>query len=833
MVTKLNTYEGVPIGGNNFEDFLSYMRDYLSANFAFSTGASGNNGGYFLPDDFEYTKKTTSGVGNSAYFIGPSTKDSGSLFGTKDGSFYRFEVLNNTVNDPQVYVWTLLASETSTNINSELRYRNDYGAERMVLPYRPITKNQSNQFVEGYREVRFNGIPQEDYTLSFNTTSNFRTQELAFDSLRLAPELPKPVVGESYTDAISLSNLITKDDLISDFNSRLTFEFTNFSIEGGGHIILYKPATRTMVYVPRDTSVGTSVASGTYKVIDYARGIIELNPSNAQLEQLRVTGEIGEPDVAVHFTVLSAEQLLEETVNNITRYRTRYGAIYDGDVSNAMLVEYLFDGTSHTLREIPNSEYIGTPGSILLSDVNGNYTDGLVLALFYNGTIDQTELVNSQTVRYIPDTFQLYFHAGIVATTASDGDDIRAIVATNPSSWFNQNVTNLDYYPVNRTEEAYYFLIDVSETANFPDNFDPAESFEIVDTIGISNLNDVTSVDNGDVLVYDAGSSTWVGTPFSLASLLDTNVSTISNNWVLQWDTGTSRWVARSVTDMLTRSGFTSVLSYSTAHAIPAADTAIPHRKFVVDTINSSISTHNSDTTTAHGATNTPTANRIARWDASARMKSSLSTGQLAVGSSDNAAVISPSTAANDTVTLQWILNNSTVGVTTPGASPHRLLRRNGQGYTFVPTPISRGHIANRGYVEDYVDDLFSWARSYASESNQQTGYIRIGSLLLAWGSQTAGGGSNNGGTSPGQSVKFYGPTLPSGTRKVLTSFAAPKTNQSNQVVKFAYVQNSSKPSGLDIGIESNKPYAVIRGDGDNNGEAWNMHVFWIVRYDP
>lgn len=807
MITKIHTYEGVPIGGNNFEDFLSYMLNYLSANFAFSTGASGNRGGYFLPDAFVYSKKPGDLPERSAFFIGPSVKPVGSLFGTIDNEFYRFEILNSTGNnEPQINVWTVLLTDTSTVANNELIYRNPSPDAPRKLPYRPLTKVGDN-YVHGYRDVRLNGIPQTDYDLSIasphaQNNNNFRVQELRFNSIQLAPELPKPVVDGKYNGSISVTSTITKNQLINEFGSRLTFEFTNFSIEGGGHIVLYKPSTGAMVYVPKDNSSNASVTSGTYRVIDYARGIIELNPSNAQLELLRSGSEVGAPESTVHFTVISAEQLLEETANNVTRYRSRYGAVYNGDVSNTLLAEYIFDGSTHSLRAIPNTEYMGTPGSILLSDVNNNYADGIVLALRYSGEINQSALNRAQAVKYTPDVLQLYYHTGALGLTSETGSNFKAVVDVNPGSWYNQEVISAEYSPVSRVTEGFYFLINQEEEVHWPDAFDPSAAFEIIDTIGISDLNDVNNVSEGDVIVYNG--SSWDGRPFNLRNLFDVALPEIvTQHNVLAYVGGA--WRPRHITSVILEAPFYSRISYSSLHVPDSfyfSGSQIPHAAWVQRVLDS----HN-ESSTVHGANDLEVPSSIMRRDVHGRVR--LIGPPTGTNQKFNYHISGAGAGQyeNNAVTLKNLIELSS----STSDSAHMLVRRNGSGTFEVPDPSSLFQVANKRYVDNKT------GAALVTFGNR---YVQVGKLVLAW----AWADFNDGAS--GANSTILGPSIPSaGTGTILTAWAQAKAEDARD----GYVTLYSDPQNTTTwGFSGNRPRARVNVRTDSNPVS--VYVYWLIR---
>jgi len=479
MLTTLKTYEGVPIGGNNFEDLLSYIRSFLGANFSFSTSALQNNGGYFSDDAFVYTAK------GNAWVFTPSVKSVGNLFGRYNNEYYQFNVDNATTLEPQVYKWTILptAVDDGSSTTASFSYSNISTSIRK-LPYRPV-KGSGSTFSYGYHDVRFNGIPQTlntNYTFTYvspNTVYDFQTQKLYVPKLTLGAEYPDPILNDRY-DTTGLNEAYTFDTLLSDYNNTLTFAHTNFSLDFGGHILLYRPSQGLYAYIPQDTSSGATVSAGTYKVTDYSRGIIELNLSATQLNTLITAAESTAGTYTyntVPFNVISAEQLQEESTSGSVNYYSRYGAIYDGDVASALFVEYLFDGQNHIITTIPPTNYNSTSGSLLFQDTTQQYSDGVILAIKYNGTPSVQELTKSQTTRYEPDVFTLYYSIGILTSQVTSSSDIRAMIEQNYDSWYNRDVLDANYYPVSRGTSTYYSFITASEVFVPPTNLDPDGNF--------------------------------------------------------------------------------------------------------------------------------------------------------------------------------------------------------------------------------------------------------------------------------------------------------------------------------------------------------------------
>jgi hypothetical protein len=607
MITKLNTYEGVPIGGNNFEEFLEYVRGFLAANFGFSTNAVNNQGGFFRDDNFDYVDfGSGEGGGTSTYFFGPVSKDSGSLFGRYGNEFYRFEVLNPSVA-PNINEWELLL--TNSEEPSTIVFTNG-GVLSRRLPYRPIYKTSNLDYRFGYQEVRLNGVPQPltggTYSFSYGPLSTFSSQSVTLTKIFLGAEHPSPVLNNTYTSAFTTAVAgqttgVTRGELsnVNSFDSKVRFEYTNFSIDFGGHILLMRQVGSEFKYsyIPQDFSSGAGVAPGHYKVVEFSKGIISLNINNQVLAPLRQNS--GEPFDNVNFTIISAEQLLEQKNSNSTTYHTKYGSVYDGSISNVRLIEYVFDGSNHVIQTIPQTSYVSIPGSVLLQDVSRQFADSVVLAISYRGNPVSSTLQSAQTTRYRPDVIKLYYHSAIIDTVS---DDVKAIVEINENSWYNRDVMDAEYFPVNRTESANYALITNTEAIAFAsagiETFEPSFGFQIVDTIDLENLGDIGSLDEGDVLMY-VGSG-FEGVPFTLSGLTDTVIGIPTNNQVLAYSTGLSKWQPINISTIVDLTPVTarldaieannwvttSRINNSAVTSIKIADGAITNQKIADGTIN-------------------------------------------------------------------------------------------------------------------------------------------------------------------------------------------------------------------------------------------------------
>lgn len=682
MITKLNTYEGVPIGGNNFEDFLSYVRAFLGANFGFSTNALTNQGGYFSDDEFVFEERTAVDPFNRAYFFVPDTREFGNLFGRRGTEYYRFEVLNATPPlEPQVNVWTLLPSTTESPELDEFVFTNT-SEEDKLLPYRPLRKNSSDEYLEGYLDVRFNGTPQErnvDYTVSFSTVSNFREQSLQFNRMRLGAEFPEPIVNSRYDSSmLDPEEGITRAQLEGpDFESRLTFPFTNFSTEFGGHIVLWRKvgAVNYFAYMQQDLGSEGPIPSGRYRVLDFARGIIELNISTDQLNRLRIPTDGPNPATDIPFIVVSAEQLLEDTSGGATSHLSRYGGLYNGSASDVILAEYIFDGSSTVVRHIPDSFYSSSLGSVLLEDVNQSFTDGIILAIQYYGIPNKEALESVQRNRYKPDVFKLYYNTGIVIPDGTTST-IRSVVETNPGSWYNRDVLSAEYFPVPRVDESFYSLITEDEAGNFSDVFDPSFSFQIVDTIGLGDLNDLAPMNSGEVVFFNGTS--FEGRPYQLGDLLNVQ-SGASANDILQYNSTTQEWSRRSLTQILTQTATGGPATVSNQISYAPSVTSFTGQQLVTasyvqslaGSVGGDVSEHiqygisgPNANSSVHGSTSSATPFKIVQRNSDGR--ASVEESFFSISSSEDSTGI---------INQRWAKNNS---ATT--ATANRLMLRDGSG---------------------------------------------------------------------------------------------------------------------------------------------------------
>lgn len=658
MITKLNTYEGVPIGGSNFSDFMDYIRGFLGANFGFSTNALTNEGGFFDADNFLYDTRTGAG-GNEAVFFTPVGKEEGNFFGRLDTEYFRFNVLTNDgAVEPQVYKWTTLATENSSGNTQTIAFENLSIAERQ-LPYRPLYKDFFDDYAYGYLDIRFNGIFQESdkYSIVYPYDGlNFSGQSVTFSLLRLGAESPLPIKDGRYDGNFidPQNSTITRAYFRNNYDSTLTFEHTNFSLDFGAHVILWRSVSGSnkFSYIPQDLSSSEDVASGTFKVLDYSKGIIKLNITNAQLQTLVFDGEtFTDLDTELNFTVISAEQLKEENVGGVQYYYTRYGNVYNGESQDAILAEYIFDGNNNIVREIPQSDYFSGIGDLLLQDVNGRYTDGVVLGIKYYAIPNSEELEKVQRNRYKPDTFQFYFHLGLVKSAAVPNTEVRCFLEQNPSSWYNRDVLDSEYFPVNRTNETYHTFLTANEAGNvgFVGTFDPNQAFKIVDTIGLADLNDIGSVGPNQILLRNALGTDFIGSDYTLSALLDTNITSPVANNLLRYSGG--MWINSTrplaLQDIEGNITYSSAISSALGSSTPAN---VLVSKGYVDSVaggvGGDISFH-VNATDVHDARSTATASRIIIRDTNARAQ---------VGTSTN----NPTSNSQDIVNVDWIRTNST-----------------------------------------------------------------------------------------------------------------------------------------------------------------------------
>lgn len=743
MLTHLKTYEGVPIGRNNFEDFMGYIRGFLGANFGFSTNALVNDGGFFAGDNFTYIEKGGPGNTETGVFFTPadSSYDPGNLFGkgTNTNEYFRFDVLSVAAAEPQVYTWELLPTDTKT-ASSPFTFSNTSFADKQ-LPYRPMYAKTTSAYDYGYAGIRFNGIPQNsaDYSLVYTPGAGFAQQSLSISKLTLGAEYIDPVLNDRFSEEITYNSTTysTVDPangitwtLLTDttvLNSRVKFPHTNFSIDFGGHILLWRQVggSHYYAYIPQDTSSGNTVKTGYYKVVDYSSGEIELNISISQLNQLLDPADSWTTDQqkkdGLQFIIVSAEQLEEvATSASTTNYYSRYGDIYDGNDAQVQLLQYLFDGQNNIIQEIPSVLYSSVAGNLLLQDSTQQYSDGVVLALTYKATPDKAKMVTSQFNRYRPDTLQLYYSSGIRKDTLpnpadSTHADIRAMVEQNPTSWYNRDVLDADYYPVNRGIDTSIVYLTTTETgsADFTGivTFDPNQAFKIVDTIGLKDLNDVmgtdgttafstmvannnTSLDN-TILKYDYASQDFVAVAHVLNEINDVNTSGAINNYVLTYDSGTTSWKPKAVAGTgsiigytpLARTGGTAPgdytlgsgqrLFYSTS--MPYSGTYGNNTLTTKQYADEGVANHNSQSN-VHNATSAATGGRIIIRDSNGR-----------------ASVANPSSDSTyELATAHWVM----VDRSSVTADAGKLIRRDSNGRAQIASPSAASDIANKAYVD-------------------------------------------------------------------------------------------------------------------------------------
>lgn len=825
MIVKLNTYEGVPIGGNNFGDFLEYVRKFLGANFGFSTNVLDNQGGYFSDDAFAYNSGLgAGGVTYEGVFFGPSIKDVGSLFGRKDGEYYRFEVLS-TSPAPQAYKWTTLLTDGIATSLDRLVFENvDENTDRQ-LPYRPVFFSESlNAYDYGFYDVRINGVPQSlstaDVAYSYlYSPPSFSAQTFALDELTLGAEHPLPIFDGRYDDSF-LDPLtgVNRQTLNTSYNNTLRLEYTNFSLDFGAHILLWRAGVggvNRFVYMPQDLSSSVDVAPGTFKVLDFSTGEIKLNITSSQLQSLLFEGEtVGDVNTDISFVVVSAEQLKEEFIGGIGHYYTRYGKVYNGESTGALLAEYIFDGTQNLVREIPQTDYFSGVGNLLLQDTNRRYDDGVILGIRYKAVPSSTELAAVQKNRYKPDTIQFYYNVGIVKQNTVANTSIRSMVETNPSSWYNRDVLDAEYFPVNRVDEAYHTFLHELEAPLFGDVFDPNLSFQIVDTIGLQDLNDVVTPGNNQVLIFNG--TTFVGINYTLAALLDTNFTGVSELDLIQRSGGA--WINRNLSTVLSSAQISSQIEYTSGISAglgSAPSTALVSKGYV-DSLAGGTSgdiTSHINATDVHGATSGFTfasnagANRLIIRDNS---------GVAQVARS--AAPLVPSnlfeTPPTDIVNIHWIrnvANNEAVGNT--------LVRRDING-KFKSGATSGSDVSNTVTTKGYVDSLVGSSGIAQATNSGNPGYIRLGEFVLAW--STVKGSSS---TTP---LRFDGPSLPSGTRTFLTTWVTAATTNS---AVMAALDQGGGPGGINCGISGSTPYTYVVGSARaGSGYAYSARVFWVIR---
>lgn len=874
MITRLNTFEGVPIGTDNFDDFLSYVRSFLGANFGFSTNVISNNGGFFEDEQFVYKEKGAAPVAGVYVFAPDSpTPGVGSLFGKKDGEYYRFEVVyqkdrldSGPEDSPQAHEWQLLA--TSGDVVSGTLQFNNTSPIHKPLPYNPV-RETNNNYSSGYFEVRLNGIPQKDVIYSRDTLANtFKKQTVAFSKLTLGAEYPYPIHNNRFDPRITGTGLspapsaLTIGELESEYGSTLRFPYTNFGIDYGGHILLMRDTNqgKRFVYVPQDMSPTPEPEGGTFKVTDLARGEIKLNITPTQLMQLLVSGETDTS--IIEFNIVSAEHLQESSSSGSVTYASRYGELYDGDANEVLLVSYVFDGLSHTVREIPQGEVSTDIGSILLTDTTGKYGDSVILGIKYNAYINYSEILKTQANRYEPDTFQLYYTSGVIRSTVASSADVRAIVEHNDISWYNRDVLGADYFPVSRSTSTWYSLIPVGE-AGFFESFNPNYSFQIADTLTLASLNDVDGpFTQNDILIYNSGTSSFEAIQYSLDTLVNVNISGAANDHVLRFSGG--QWINSTVPNVLgyvpvTPTAFNAhigdhavhgAISHGNQTAIggrliirdsqgrasvtgPTANGHIATKEYVDSAVGAgsgSLTVHINNTTTAHGATSSGTRGTIILRGGTAspttRGDTNLEARRPEAGTMGNPSTtmsnswdVSP--IATNRVVEEYIRrhnNTTSVHGATSSASASRLIIRDNNGRARVASPVSGSNstdIATTSWVRTLVDSIAGATITGGSQ------YVKMGDYAIAW----SGLQQHN----FNQIAYHTGPQLP------LVSGKTPKAEAVWAQANFAPYHDSSGVVNVFQNWSVNgsrQPTAQVMykkwGGGNSNTSS---RVFWIIRY--
>jgi len=660
MLTKINTYEGVPIGSKNFDDFFDYVREFLGANFNFSTYLSSENGGFFPKDSLEFILKgNPSSVSQSAFFFMSSVEETGEFFGKKDFEYYKTKHLGPKYSLPKTEVWELLPTKSSSDDASNVYVFENLSFEDKVLPYNPISIIEStdvdniilnsytiteqgaytiyfdvqdenpqtfdvlidgnpvgvqqqyeggntlsnivfnlsfaqdneislsnttgiiNQIKikpvdsvsQGYTYVSYNGVHQEknvDYQPVIDSdTSNFRTQTLTIPRVIHGAESPKPLDenGRFFRDVIygDESALgINLNELSSVFNNELEFNFTNFSL--GGYIFLLRENSstgeRNFVYLTPDMSYSEETSLGKYKVKDFPSGKIHLNISETQLDKLVFANEdfsdFDDKKQNLRFFIISAEQLLVDSRERITNYRTRYGNVYTGQQDLVDVIELRSIGETFEINtEV--SGVISSSGDNILRDETKQYENSVLLAIKYPAVPSLSEYKRIQNNRYTPDVFHLYYSPGI-SINPNSLNSVKGFIEQNDSSWYNKSFSDGSFYPVSRAVKTYLSFTTDEEISGSDFSsvitFDPTTVFSISDLLTLKQIGDVESIDGDSVfdgfddqtiLKYDSALEKFISTKYDLSSINDVNVSSATNNQVLTYNLTSGVWTAKNV----------------------------------------------------------------------------------------------------------------------------------------------------------------------------------------------------------------------------------------------------------------------------------------------
>ena len=364
-----------------------------------------------------------------------------------------------------------------------------------TAPYRLIKEVSGGDFINytykidtGVMDLRYNGVPQTGtnsndlrfYTAAQASKDRYESKsgyiydvggnKVTLNTLTLGAEYPHPLYLGKYKFGTVEGQILS--DWKANFGDssgyiNLLFPYSNFGsfsahiilrreaddyLEGGG--IISTVETPSYVYVKEDSTSGTSVREGCFKIMDRGRGIIRLNLSTTTLAGLS-KNTLDVPD-AIRFSILSPEQLLESKGDDgIRRFKSRYGKVFTGSYIDTELVTVFYDykTTGFEVNRITEGISSDTNTDVLYIDRNANIKN-IVLAIKYPGaTIFDAD---SQKNKYIPDILSMFYIP--VTPYTPDISQIEGFVEINQTSWYNQDVINREYKPVSRADVTFVGL---------------------------------------------------------------------------------------------------------------------------------------------------------------------------------------------------------------------------------------------------------------------------------------------------------------------------------------------------------------------------------------
>lgn len=434
---------------------------------------------------------------------------------------YPQEMRHKAFEDVTVHSWETVASgfdPESYVTRKELTYVTNIP----LNPYRLIKEVSLNDpegvytylVDKGVMDLRYNGIPQSQtnsndtrfYTSNPSSRTRYESRagyifsdgtaanKITLKGVTLGGEHPYPVVKGKFkfgtTEGMDLKGW--RDAFGPSTTSPyidVRFAHSNFGtmeahiiirrsfdpyIDGDGVIGTVRDPK--YVYIKEDTTSGTSVAEGHFKVLDKAKGVVRVNVDSATLSFLKESPT--ESPAKIRFTIVNPEQLIESSSDNgVVRFRSRYGKVFTGEYLDTELVTLFYDYKTSRIEVNRITEGINTDSDtdVLYSDKSSSVKN-VVLALRYPGKpiID----VEAQKNKYYPDVLSMFYVPLIPFSptevnssgTVTDISSIEAFVELNRADWYNQDVPNREYKPVSRKDEIKVSLKKVGE---YVGGFDP------------------------------------------------------------------------------------------------------------------------------------------------------------------------------------------------------------------------------------------------------------------------------------------------------------------------------------------------------------------------